>query len=217
MPLVLAVPVLPPAATQCHTPGCPRCRPVQPCRPISGQAVPSRGRICQGEQPPTAGAGLGPGDNGAVWDLCRNSAPPPSLLSAPRGLAQPSTGHHPRHCQGDTSVPRHSTAMSGHSSADRGLCAAQRWAHAVYSTGLLITPLSRCCQLPLSQTPLQMPSQTLLRCHRGLWCEPKAQAAQPLAHLPAPQHRHPSAGPPDQCASQSVPLAVWPISKMQAG
>lgn len=67
-------------------------------RPISGQAVPSRGCICQGEQPPAASTGLRWANDGATQDFCSTPGPPPNPLSTPQGPAKPSASQCSWHC-----------------------------------------------------------------------------------------------------------------------
>lgn len=183
---MLAVPVLPQLRGAV---------PAQPCRPISGQSVPSRGCTCQGEQPPAAGTSLGRDDNGAVRDDCGSSAPPPSLPSTPRGLAKPSAASAPGIGKGTPRRPGRAQRRAASARLTAG-CTLRR-AHGTQRRAQGCgSPLSSRDPPRLSQPPAQTPSQPLLCSHSGLQPQPISQAARPLAHPPAPQHPH--RGLPDQ-------------------
>ena len=162
---MLAVPVLlQPCSAITHS--VPTAVPAQLRRPISGQAVPSRGCISQGEQVLLQ-------DDDDTQELRTLSIPP---VQHRRVWRRPAPANTPDIVKGTPRCPGTAQLTSSHFSADHTLHAAQRRSHAVYSTGLRITPL---WLLPASAFPD--------RCANAI-LDPSPLSQLAPAHPPAPQH-----------------------------
>lgn len=128
-------------AAQCHTPAVP----AQPPSPVSGQAVPSRGCMCQDKQ-------LGQDNIKALQDLCNPPIPPThSTSGSGKAWHQPALPARPRGHPGAQAQHSHFSAATGFMPHRANLA---QWTHQA-ANHTSPTPL-------LSEPPEQMPSQTLL-------------------------------------------------------